>query len=182
MRTLGTHIFVEPIGDSEKYPGSSLYIPASWANPEIQQGIVVASGPDTEVQPGQHLLFHPFRASRIRVDGRELFHVHQVDCACTVDGDGQLVPFSREVVVDPDFAGRVRDASVGIIIPASGQSDLGPVLRGTILRVGREVHLVSPGDYIVMEPRVGHEVGYIDQNYYILPEDSILARVENGSN
>lgn len=183
MQVLHDFIVVEPHYDSDKL--GSLYIPDSYQNPEPQQGKVIACGPSVDWSPGNLLVYHPFTA--IPVPGEKTQHyIRDRDVVCSIE-DGIPMPKKGEVMIRPDWDSKYK-ANVGglIYIPVEvSDAQYEPVKFGTIELIHYDGLIIytdyrlSRGDYIIIPPQKGSEIGTKDGVFYFIPIDEILAKVNN---
>lgn len=192
MRPLHDHVIVDPLYDAQ-FVGSGhapdptlpppplLELPRSMENPMAQQGIVTAvSDKETDIQVGDHILFHPFVAIPIKVKGIEFLAVARWHIAGWLTPDGKLFPLPDDVVIMPMFKPR-GEHKVGSIIAVTMDPD--PPTVGIVLRVGDRVREFATGDMVVIpyDPHganpIGSEIGLVNKVYYTIPEREIPAKV-----
>ena len=169
------YVLVQTLYDSVKI--GSIYLPDSYVNPQPQQGIVLRVGSHVPLNKGDHVLMRQFSGiPKGRLDSEHRIVDYNQEIVATAV-DRKLVPKANEVVILPDFATKYQQKSDLVYLPPTVLEDGEPVTNGTIVRVGSACRSVREGQYVVIPPNLGIEVGFIDTVYYILAEKDLLATI-----
>ena len=170
MQVLSDRIVVEPYFDSDKL--GSIIIPASFQNPEAQQGKVVAAGPLSYWGPGDYLVFHPFR-SEPWPGNDQLVSIRATDVVCQLL-NGELVPKQGTLRVRPDWDSKLGQTTGSkIFLPPTVKEDNSPVLFGTIEYGYGEEYPV--GARIAMQPGAGSEASLGLDLFYFIDHKDVMA-------
>ncbi len=178
FRPYGKLILVKATYDTDKIYSSGLIIPDFYKNPLPQQGIVEAVGPKQDViKVGDHLLFHPWapheRVGVMHMDGEHWVFVSIQDVAA-IARDMELYPLPNDVLILPAFRA-VRPSKPGLIyISGELAGTERPQAEGLVVRVGRDVTLVAPGEDVLLPEVGGNEIGFIDKVWYTIKEVDLL--------
>lgn len=194
FKPLQDSVIVEPyydadlVGSGHNKGAPTLVLPDSAKNPMAQQGSVVAVGKkQMDIRVGDYILFHPFVARPLRLEGKEYLHVeHRHIAAWLSPSDGECFPLPEDVLLRPHFKARGahKAGNEGLIYAYTTEPD--PPTTGVILRVGNRVRTLKVGNVVVIpystrgegyQP-IGHEIGIINQVLYTIPERDIPAIVE----
>lgn len=169
-------VIVDPIYDADYF--RIFYLPDSVRNPQSQAGYVVAAAPEMEYQYPDLVLFHPFLANKVVVDGREFLAVSDSNIVASVV-DRELVPRYGTALVAPDWSEFDAKSPMGLLHlpPQTARNEIVPPTYGTVLKVGTGTIEVAEGDRVVIPKIGGVEIGWIDRNLYLIPQGLILATV-----
>lgn len=171
----GSWVIIDPLYEAEKI--GSLYIPRSYANRWPQQGNIVDAGPGFPFLTGSHVFLRPFVIEPLSIGFGNLLAVRAADIIASLDGK-EIVPKPTEVVILPDWSTKYGQPSKVIVISDVELEDGRPIQFGIVARIGSEVTTVKAGDYVIIPPDRGVEIGFIDTVWYILEEADLLATIE----
>ena len=182
MKPLRDDLIVDPLYDPDKVetglsPGApGLYVPDPYKNPMSQQGTVVASG-NSDVEEGDHVLYHPFIGSPFRVNGYEYLRIESRHLAGFLDADGSLWPLPGDVALRPIFSPAGRPILEGSLWVPKQLHHTDVPCAGVILRVGERAGVdVHPGEVVLFPPNRGNEIG-LRKVYYTIHGSDLLAKV-----
>lgn len=184
LKPRGASVIVAPMYDADKVKG--IIIPDSAKNPWTQQGFVVAAGPRSVFRYPDHVFYQPYlegASDFFWVGDFEYLAVQDARIVGQVLPDGdrwRIVPRRNQVVIRPDFdsAYEVRAAGGLILLDPSVHGRMPAPRFGRVLWTGPDVGEVKLGDYVAIPPKGGIEIGFIDENLYVINQYDILAVME----
>lgn len=151
-----------------------IYLPIGSRNPISQQGKVLASGV-SDIAVGDHVLYEPYQGQPFRYNGVELLCYRSDHVVCTVDQlSGRPMPRADYCVIAPIWEPGAPHLQGLIYIPDVAEKHA-PQVEGRIVRCGPAVREVLAGQRVVLPPRGGFEVAYIDHVTYFIRETDLLA-------
>lgn len=178
VQPLGKKILVNPMYDSDKI--GSLYLPDTGKNPNPQVGSIVRVGPlADEAVVGDCVVFHPYHTHPITIGDHEYLFVDDLywyGYAAPTKQGYKLFARRDHVVVQPlwEPEGAYQEGSVILVTRTFISS---PQRYGIVINIGEGVTDWSVGDKVVLPPRGGYEIGFVDEPFYILPANIIPASV-----